>query len=206
MSLVRKQLLKALTVVLALGMVPALAMAQEEYEAFEAEEEDDRVGFTFGIGAGAGQLYCSGQGCEGMTAAGALDLHLGFMAIPSIAIVGDVWGMVHPGEDVMLTQGIASVGPQVWLADKIWLRAGIGVARTAFNYNEDFDFGDEVEEEDILDRSDVVPAFAAAAGVDFYEGNDFSLGAQLKFGTGFDYEEENTRVQNVSLGLAATWY
>jgi hypothetical protein len=193
----RKTLLKTLIVLLSLGLAPALAAADiQEYEV--KKKGTDRDGFVIGIGAGVGHMQCDGIGCEELTTAGGLSIQLGAMLGSRFAIMGDLWGMAHRENRLTLTQGIASVGPQVWLLDRVWLRAGVGVARSGFNY--------DAEIVDISNRSDLVPAATAALGVELLASDDFALDLQFRAGAGFFHEDADDRVQNYSVGVGANWY
>jgi hypothetical protein len=193
----RKNLFKTLIVLLALGLAPALASADiQEYEV--QKKGTDRDGFIIGLGAGVGHLQCDGIGCEDLTEAAGLSIQLGAMIGPRFAITGDLWAMAHRENRLTLTQGIATVGPQVWLMDRLWLRAGVGVARSGFNY--------DAEIVDISDRSDYVPAATGALGVELVATDDFALDVQLRAGAGFFHEDTDDQIQNYSLGVGASWY
>jgi hypothetical protein len=193
----RKTLLNTLIVLLGLGLAPALASADiQEYEV--KKKGTDRDGFIIGIGAGVGHMQCDGIGCEELTEAGGVNIQLGAMIGPRFAIMGDAWVMAHRENRLTLTQGIASVGPQVWLLDRVWLRAGVGVARSGFNY--------DAEIVDISNRTDFVPAATGALGFEIISTDDFALDLQLRAGAGFFHEDSDDRVQNYSVGVGANWY
>jgi hypothetical protein len=195
----RKTLFKTLIVLLSLGLAPALASADiQEYEYEVKKKGTDRDGFVFGIGVGVGHMQCDAIGCEDLTQAAGLNFQLGAMIGPRFAIMGDLWAMAHRENRLTLTQAIASVGPQVWLADRVWLRAGLGVARSGFNY--------DAEIVDISDRTDLVPAATGALGFELITTDVFALDLQLRAGAGFFHEDSDDRVQNYSLGVGASFF
>lgn len=174
------------------------ALAQESPINYEEYEDEGRGGLLFGVAVSAGHLQCEGLGCDGATPAGGLDVHIGLMLSSKLAIVGDVWSMAHMEDRVFINQTIATIGPQLWLGDRLWLRAGVGAARAGFNY--------DAEIADINDMSGNVLAATAGAGFELVSSKDFALDLHLKAGSGFYYDDPDLRVRNIGLGLGATWY
>jgi hypothetical protein len=184
-------LVSALSAITLVAVAPSAASAQIE------DDADDRAGLTIGIGAGMGHLECSGDMCDGVTEAGGLDAHIGVVLAPQFAIMGELWGMAHAEDRLTVAQTMATVGPQVWVVPRLWLRAGIGVARASYNY--------DAEVVEFMDSTDWVPAAMAAAGVELISGRDFVMDLQLRAGAGF-FNEGDTEIQNLSIGLGANWY
>lgn len=175
-----------------LAAAPVLA---DDY--YEDHRGVDRDGLLVGVGLGAGHLECEGEGCNGVTEAGGLNVQLGVMLSNRLAIVGDLWAMGHTEDRLTVSQSMVTVGPQLWIIDALWLRAGVGLARAAFNY--------DAEIVDISDESELVPAVMAAAGLELLATDDFALDAQLRFGSGF-FNDHETQIQNISIGVGANWY
>jgi hypothetical protein len=184
-------LLSALSAITLISVAPTVAAADQ------LQEEDSRAGITIGIGAGLGHLECTGDMCDGVTEAGGLDAHIGLVFLPQFALMADVWGMAHYENRLTVSQSMVTVGPQVWLLPRVWLRAGVGVARASYNY--------DAEIVEFMDSTDWVPAAMAAAGVELIGGNDFVMDLQLRAGSGF-FNDADTEVRNISLGIGANWY
>lgn len=179
-------------VLASLCMTAAPALADDHYD-----EGTRRDGLLIGVGLGAGHMQCEGEGCDGVTEAGGLNVQLGAMITDRFAIVGDLWAMGHTEDRLTVSQSMATLGPQFWLFDALWLRAGVGLARAAFNY--------DAEIVDIGDETELVPAAMAAVGLELLHTDDFALDAQLRFGSGF-FNDEDTQIQNISVGVGANWY
>jgi hypothetical protein len=184
----------------ALGTTMVLVLAGASQAAAQDEvivvEEEQRDGLTIGVELGGGHLECEGVGCDGVTEAGGLSVNVGAMVTPNFAIMGDAWMMGHREDRLTLTHGMATIGPQLWLGP-FWVRGGVGVARAAFNYDAGII--------DIGDKTETVPAAMAAVGVELIATKDFALDVRLRGGSGF-FNDGDTQVRNLSLGLGANWY
>lgn len=194
MIMIRKTLFTSLIVFAGLALAPAMASA--DYQ--ELHKGTDRDGFIIGLGVGVGTMQCDGLACDSLNEAGGVNLQLGLMLTPRFAITGDLWAMAHTEDRLTLTQGIASLGPQVWLLDRLWLRVGVGVARSGWNY--------DAEIVEVSDKSEYVPAGTGALGLEIVSTDDFALDAQLRAGAGFMHDDADDRIQNYSLGIGASWY
>lgn len=152
-----------------------------------------REGITFGGGIGGGHIACEREGgrCEDLNGAVGLDLHVGGMLNPRVALVLDAWGMRHAEDDATFSQGMLTAGVRVWPLRVLWLGAGIGAARTSWQY--------DAEVVTLEDRSESVPAVMGAIGVEIISTPRLAVDLSLRAGTGF-YEDE-TKVRNVSLGI-----
>jgi hypothetical protein len=177
----------------AISLSSSVASAGE----YVMDEEEGRAGLTIGIGVGAGHLECAGEYCNGVTEAGGLDAHAGVVFRPYLAVVGDVWAMAHTEDRLTVSQSMATIGPRVWLLPRLWLSAGIGVARASYNY--------DAEIVEIEDSTEWNPAGMAAFGVELLSGDKFALDVQMRTGTGF-FNDGDTRIYNLSLGIGANWY
>lgn len=184
----------------ALGAAVVLVLAGASQAAAQEEvivvEEEQRDGLTIGVELGGGHMECDGVGCDGVTEAGGLSVNVGAMITPNFAIMGDAWMMGHREDRLTLTHGMATIGPQLWLGP-FWIRGGVGVARAAFNYDAGI--------VDIGDKTETVPAAMAAVGLEVIATKDFALDLRLRGGRGF-FNDGDTEVSNVSLGLGANWY
>lgn len=185
----------------ALGTTLFLALTGAGYASAQdrvvvVEEEEKRDGLAIGVELGGGHMECEGEGCDGVTEAGELGLNVGVMLTPNLAIMADGWLMGHTEDRLTLTHAMATVGPQLWIGP-FWVRGGVGVARASFNYDAGII--------DIGDKTETVPAAMAALGVEVISTKDFALDVRLRGGTGF-FNDGDTEVRNLSLGVGANWY
>ncbi len=185
----------------ALGTTLFLALTGAGYASAQdrvvvVEEEEQRDGLAIGVELGGGHMECEGEGCDGVTEAGELGLNVGVMLTPNLAIMADGWLMGHTEDRLTLTHAMATVGPQLWIGP-FWVRGGVGVARASFNYDAGII--------DIGDKTETVPAAMAALGVEVISTKDFALDVRLRGGTGF-FNDGDTEVRNLSLGVGANWY
>ena len=156
-----------------------------------------RSGVVLGGGVGLGHIACDGADCGGVNEAAGLNLTVGGMLAPDLALVLDGWGMSHRDSDnATFTQAIITAAFRYWPARRLWLQAGAGVAQASWEYSNDL-----VEFES---RSDTVPALMGAIGVELISSPAFAFDVSLRGGSGFF--EDDVRVRNVSLGVGVNWY
>ncbi|MFO0745541.1 MAG: low temperature requirement protein A [Myxococcota bacterium] len=156
-----------------------------------------RVGPTFGINLGGGNLSCSADECETLDGAGSLDLHVGGMLNPRLALLFDAWWMVHDEDSVTVSQGIMTGALRVWPLEQFWLQFGLGVARTGYVYDSAF--------VTVEDFSEWVPAFDVGIGVEPIASEDVAFDVALKYGTGF-YSDGDHRIHSAALTLGVSFY
>jgi hypothetical protein len=161
-----------------------------------ANRTQARSGLTGGAALGVGHLGCDSNECDKLVEAGGISAHLGGMLSPRLALVGDLWGMSHKDGRATFSQTILTAALRWWPVDVIWLSGGVGVARASFHYDADF-----VE---FMNRSDTVPGFMAAAGVELLHSSTFALEVQVRAGTGVYDQDE--RIRNYALSVGASFY
>jgi uncharacterized membrane protein YtjA (UPF0391 family) len=182
-----------------LAGLQGLARAQDTYVApgTGTTRTYERLGVTFGGGVGLGHIACDGADCGGVNEAGGIDVHVGGMLTPELALLLDAWGMSHrDSNDATFTHAIVTGALRAWLVPRLWVSGGIGFAEARWHYSSDVI--------DYESRSDTVPAVMGAIGVELLSSPAFALDLQLKGGTGFF--EDDVRVRNVSLGVGVNWY
>jgi hypothetical protein len=190
------QSLLAVSLAALAALAPAAARAQP-VSAYYEDQIALRDGLTIGVGLGVGHLECGGAGCDGVTEAAGADVHLGAMLTPRLAIVAELWAMGHRADRVDITHTLATLGAQVWLLPRLWVRAGAGVAHA------DFGFGGALA--DVPDRTETVPGAVAGVGLELVTSRGFALDLQLRGGSGL-YDDGDTRVHDVALSLGMSWY
>ena len=105
--------------------------------AFVCADDGDsagRSGLTFGIGIGGGTIGCGNEGCDDLEGAGSLDLHIGGMLGPNVALRFDAWSMLHNENRVTVDQGILTAAARSWPVRHFWLQFGLGAARAQITY------------------------------------------------------------------------
>lgn len=183
---------------IALGL--ALAAASWEPARAEASPSPQREGPTFGAGLGFGTMFsdcAEGFDCDTVLESGSIHAFAGGFAGPSTALVLEGWAMVHPGDDVRITHLIGAGALQQWLTRRLWLKAGVGAARSSFSY----DINDVLE---VRDDSEIAPAALAAAGFEVVVGERSSFEIQLRYGAGI-YDDAETRVHQLALAAGLSW-
>jgi len=156
-----------------------------------------RSGVTFGGGLGAGTISCSDDGCKDFDGAGSIDLHVGGMLGPRVALIFDVWWMLHNKDRVTVEQGIVTAAVRAWPIDHFWLQGGLGVARSGVHYSSQL-----IE---VTSRTEWVPGFHLGIGVEPIATNTFALDISLRYGTGF-YSDGDNMIHNASLNLGVSFY
>ena len=153
-----------------------------------------RDGLVLGVGLGIGGISASDCG-DTCGVAGALEMHLGGMINPRLALMGDVWfnGRSVPNSDVSVVHTIYTFAAQYWATENLWLKGGIGGGNMHVSSDSVGDLGDE----DGL-------AIMVAGGVEFLQLYNFAMDAQLRFGHGF--YSEGGDVNSWALMIGFNWF
>jgi hypothetical protein len=153
-----------------------------------------RSGLTFGGGLGLGGI--SAQNCGDFCGfAGALELHIGGMITPQLALMADFWWDFHaiPDSDGTTTHGMYTAALQTWVNERIWLKGGLGYS----NMNISSDSIGTIGDEDGF-------GLMAAGGYEILQVGNFALDGQLRFGHGFYSQGGDVNVWALMIG--ANWY
>lgn len=165
-----------------------------------AGTSNDRNGLVLGASLDGGNLGCqtkSGDDCgDGTHAAGGLSLHVGLMLGPRLAILGEAWGMAHTEDSLTATQALATANVRAWLAPRLWLQGGVGVARSKISYENSLFM--------VSSTSATVPAVAAAIGLELVHSPSFGLDVELRGGSGL--YRDDVRIYNAALGVGVTFF
>jgi hypothetical protein len=161
---------------------------------------NDRSGLALGATIDGGHIGCqtkSGDDCgDGAHAAGGFSVHAGMMVTPRLAILGEAWGMAHTQDSLTTTQTLATANLRVWLAPRLWLQGGFGVARSKLS----FDNGPLMASV----TSSTVPAVSAGIGLELVHSPAFGLDLELRGGSGL--YEDDVRIYNAALGVGVTFF
>jgi hypothetical protein len=180
-------------------VVAALAAA---LAARAAEASPGETGLVGGFDAGVGEmsLECADACTGSIDHSGAAALHIGWRLDPRLVVLYDAWVMVHPDDSafgrVLAVQTMHVAALQGWVAPRVWIRGGPGVAHLHLRIR------------DIGTRNDVVPALAAAAGYEVLRRERMVMDVALRLGAGFYDEDEgqDEAVYSVSLGAGLSWH
>jgi hypothetical protein len=132
-----------------------------------------RSGLIFGAGLGVGGISMSdcGNVCG---VSGLAELHIGGMIAPRVALMGDFWLGFRTFDDPAigsgtLYNGIYTLAAQVWLADMLWVKGGLG-------------FGRGTIDADLYSDDESGFAILLAAGVELYQQYNYAVDLQLRYG------------------------
>lgn len=157
----------------------------EEAERPTLREAPNRL-WHLGVNLGAGPALAS-AGSAAMSAS--LDLYAG-LRIGGFALQGELWlqyrDYFEPGEGIGQSMGLLTA--QLWLRDKLWVKAGIGGAR--------------LNQDGFAEARGT--ALMGAAGYDILDTRRVVFNAHLKSGTGL-YRQRGA-FSTLSAGLGFTWY
>jgi len=149
----------------------------------------ERRGFTFGIGIGGGSIQCEDNQCDELETL-SLNLHLGAMVRPRLAIAVDLWGNYHfdygdsslRSDEVLTSLSFASVVLRGWATPRLWFQGGISGA--TFAQRVEVPGGRDVE-----NTTDTVAAVVFGVGYELLTSDRYSLDLSLRFGAG-DFSDE----------------
>jgi hypothetical protein len=97
-----------------------------------------------------------------------------------------------------------TVGVQVWVLPRLWLKAGVGVSQQAFG-GEDTDGTVDIKQG--RDRSAAAPSISLVGGYEVYgRSGSYSLDLELRFGASSYTELYGVVVMHGSVQLAMHWY
>lgn len=224
--MVRLSSLVALLVVF-LGPVAAGAQSRDEHAGFFAAPTDGaRGGFTFGASIGPSKLQISCPGCslEPLDQGLSLSAHAGAVLTTRLALVVEHWRVVWEGRDnywfgsstrYVVQEQFNTVGAQLWLTKRFWLRGGVGVSRhkSDVSYASIADGGNpglrsvaggEVPPRP-LDHTRKAPALTAAAGMELVYTPTFAVDLALRVGTG-SAGDRGIETTAGAFTIGATWY
>jgi hypothetical protein len=131
--------------------------------------------FFFGVGLGAGGVGLfpeEGYGENVARAGMSYNVHFGFGVLPrwSIVLAGDGAFAYFDGYDI--SQSVWSIGPQVFLNKKVYLRLGIGVATKSVDLDSSYDYYSY----NVSTHSGM--GWTAAVGVEFMQSYHVALGLE----------------------------
>ena len=154
-------------------------------------EERLRDGLTFGLSLGAGPVVSECEACSATTSA--VDLHIGWMAAPRLAVLFDMTGVVQTQGLGVSASLLYAGAAQYWATPRIWLKGGAGVAL--------------LEDTGVFGQMDTEQTgfgMLAAVGLEFLRAQRFVFDGQAQFAGSF-YGQDG-KVVNASLQIGISWY
>jgi hypothetical protein len=162
-------------------------------------------GLSLGLGGMSskdGPIDC--PTCDYNPIAVEVDLHLGGMLSPRLALMAELQGNVQTvdeqggGEGTQsLAQGALMFAAQYWVVPKVWIKGGIGFAHLSYNYS---DYYGEFDE-----SIDDGAAFMVGAGVELLSSRDFALDLQGRYIRG-TYDGIDDSISSGTIGIGVNWY
>jgi hypothetical protein len=175
------------------AQLSALAFALVPLTAGAALAEPQRSGFLIGFSLGTGEMQQADcEDCDPLDGV-ALDIHLGGMITPRLALMFDGSAVSHQLGDGALTQAVDTVALQYWVTPRLWIKGGVGVAQMSVS-DED---GETVEE------SETGRGALAAIGYELVQSRTFALDLQARVAAG---EYSDVTITNGSVLLGFNWY
>lgn len=181
-------------------LITAAATASADTVIVANGTSNDRSGLVLGASLDGGNMGCqtkNGDDCgNGMHEAGGFSVHAGLMVGPRLAILGEAWGMAHTEDSLTATQALATANVRAWLAPRLWLQGGVGVARSKISYDSSLFMASST--------SSTVPAVAAAIGLELVHSPAFGLDVELRGGSGL--YRDDVRIYNAALGVGVSFF
>jgi hypothetical protein len=147
-----------------------------------SNEGVQRSGFLIGFAIGGGEVSC--DGCDSQSGP-AVDIHLGAMVGEKAAVMFDGSGIAI--SDNSQTSVVDTVAIQYWVADKIWLKGGVGLGSLSCDGC----------------QSETGFGFMGAAGFELLQKGKFALDLQARFASA-KYDEG--RINQFSAMVGLNWY
>jgi hypothetical protein len=123
----------------------------------------------------------------------ALDIHLGGMLTPHVALMFDGSAISHSFDDgSTLTHVVDTLAVQLWASEWFWLKAGVGIGRLSVSDNGNAPL-----------RSDTRPAAMLAIGLELFQGRSSALDVQLR-GAATSFSDGT--LTNSSIHIGYNWY
>jgi len=145
--------------------------------------------FGFGLGvSGVGEYLDSGsvylnQGSKRRSRVGlGYDLRIGFGVSPRWSLVLAADGASAYFDNVSISETVFTIGPQVFLTPKLYLRAGVGAASRTYDYN---DYNDYSYNDYYATQSDSGMGAVLAVGLEFMQSYHVALGVEANGTVGY---------------------
>ena len=186
----------------------------------------NRDGFIMGASFGRGSIEVQCDGCETakLTEALSVAAHAGYMVTPRIAILGEHWGVRYnsrggalfdDSERHLVAQHMTTVAGQVFVTDRLWLKAGVGVGWhiTDGDYDKDLPNlgptpvgaagGTRMPEK----TNEAVAGNATFAAIGYELAHNSVFAAEIQFRVGSTRRSDDKyEILNTGLNVGFNWY
>jgi hypothetical protein len=187
--------------IVALLLVPATAFAQYAppppapgyYQPSAPPPGIHRSGFIIGFSLGGGAMNCGACSSDSALSGVALDIHLGGMLTPTLALMFDGWGVAHPIDGGTIVHVMDTVALQAWLSNEFWLKGGLGAGQLSVSDSN----GNTVA------RSETGFGAFGSAGLELFQGQHFAFDVQLRLGS-VKYDSGSVHMGALVAGF--NWY
>jgi len=153
-----------------------------------------RSGLVIGGSIGFGGL--TADQCDICGGGLSLEGHIGGMLNPQLALMFDVWTVIHPisGSNDDMTSTLYTGALQLWLTPILWLKGGAGLGNTTVGNN--------------LDGFAGATGFAlmGGAGVELVQRGPFALDLQGRVGHTFIADIDGGPVTQYAFMIGFNWY
>ena len=153
-----------------------------------------RSGLVIGGSIGFGGL--TADQCDICGGGLSLEGHIGGMLNPQLALMFDVWTVIHPisGSNDDMTSTLYTGALQLWLTPILWLKGGAGLGNTTVGNN--------------LDGFNGATGFAlmGGAGVELVQRGPFALDLQGRVGHTFIADIDGGPVTQYAFMIGFNWY
>ncbi|HEX6765528.1 MAG TPA: hypothetical protein VF103_08630 [Polyangiaceae bacterium] len=177
-----------------LSLVSALGLASTAGAAEKSAPE--RHGFVGGGALGGGVITAGCDGCDVHGAIG-IDLHLGGMLTPRLALLFDASGATSYSTEFAPTRYVASLlyagAAQYFVTQRLWIKGGVGIARVV---QSDAPLFETFESETGF-------GFLVAGGYELLQRGSFALDAQIAVSPAF---YAGTSVTDAVALVGVNWY
>ena len=197
-----------------------------ERDVRKSVESPNRTGFIMGASFGRGSIEVQCDGCETAKLTEALSVagHAGYMITPRIALLGEIWtvrynarggALFDDSERHLVAQHMSTVAAQLFVTNRLWVKAGIGVGYhiTDGDYDKNLPnngptpvgaTGGQKMPEDSKDAAAGNAAFAAI-GYELAHNSVFAADIQFRVGT-TKRRDDKYQILNTGLNVGFNWY
>nr|HPH65027.1 outer membrane beta-barrel protein [Kofleriaceae bacterium] len=133
---------------------------------------------------------------SGASEAGGLALRAGVMVQPNLAVALDLSGMAHREDRVKTSQTLAAITARGWLAPRLWLEGGVGIARSSAEY--------DLTVVNVVDESENVLGGLVGVGFEVISSRNLALDVGLRGATSF--YRNDVRLYNVALTVGVSFF
>ncbi len=150
------------------------------------------------MGGDNGPIRC--DGCDYEPASIGLDLHIGAMLSPRLAILGEYAVTAQQLDgfgNTTLNQHMVLAAAKLWLLPSLWIKGGLGVAILDLTFDDGF-----VRANKTIDTG---VGSVAAIGIELLSTPRYALDLQLRLASG-NYESFDTNVNSGLLQVGVAWF